>query len=117
MSKAPRKRTAANDGWNPTAQIGAVTDAIERVGADNAFYATIIVLSFGLVFWGTSVLETVFLDASLSIIWIAIKLFNERIKERRTRFELECLREARGLELLKTHGKHPDQLSFLDRDK
>ncbi len=114
MAKAPRKRTYTKSGWDPLGLIRAITDAVERVGADNAFYGTIIVLSFALVACRTNVFETLLLDAGLTVIWVALKVCDGRLKERKTKFELQCLREARGLELLKMQGKLPDQLTFLD---
>ena len=114
MAKAPRKRNSTKSGWNPVAIISAVTDSVERLGADNAFCATIIALGFTAYALGANAVETLLLAGGLILVVLGFRWGSLKIEERRARGQLEILRETRGLELLKLAGERSNQLSFLD---
>lgn len=113
MPPVRRRPSGQKSGWNLSIIIETITDSVERIGADNAFYATIILLSFGLVASRrASVMEALGLAIGLTVGWICLKCTNVLLAERLARTEVVRLTKERELRLIKIEDKVPEQLSF-----
>lgn len=116
MAQAPSKRSKRQSGWTPVAIIGAITDSVERIGADNAFYGTIITLSFVCFVCGTNIMETLAWAFGLIAAWLLIKFANVCIENWRQKLVLARIREQRGLKLIEVYSKSPNQIARSDRN-
>ena len=112
-SNNQQKQKGARGGQTKRAQtyVGAITDSAERIGADNAIFIGIVVLSFGALALRVDALQILLVAAGLIACRLGIRLFNMRTEERRLKRELEQIRVRRGLPLAEIEEAEPRKIT------